>query len=395
MQFLLIIPVFFGLLIITRLICLIIHEYGHALIGLLFFRGKLSVFIGSYGDTRKGMFFKIGRLNTHVKYNPFLWNYGLCVAEQQESTILKNFLFTLGGPLASLLTAIGCIYGLLFPEVHGVIKLIALFLFLISSMDFLNTIIPNERPIVLFDGTTTFNDGKTLSDLLRKQRVHKHLTALHTFYTNNQICEGIAYFNNLYSDKTVIDLVRIGIALYTKQGEHTKVLELCQGLKDNQALTSDDYCNYGLAYSYTDDHEKALQLYNQSINLDGQHFYSILNRGYTLNVLEKYEEALIDFNNAIEVNPLYSYAFSNRGLSNLKLGREKQGLEDIEKAIELDENDAYAYKNFGIYHLERGNLNQAEVYFTKAALLDTQTHGLTELIEKVKSKKVLVNNPSG
>ncbi len=382
MEFPTILAIFFILFAFTRVVTVIIHELGHALAGLILFKGQISIYVGSYGDPQKGIHFNIARLKIHFKYNPLLWNHGLCTSKSTQMTFVQGYVFTLAGPLASLLVSIACLYILITPESHGALKLVCLFLFLSSIVDFFQNICPNKKPIMLHDGTLTYNDGHSLRLLREYRDVYKEITLLSQYYTNNEIETGISFFENEYSKKPDPNIFRLGIALTMKGEYFKKAVDMFTEFSAKYELNAEDYCNYALAYSYLGQHQIALDLYERSLNLNAQAFYSLNNRGYTLNILERYEEAITDFNKALELNPNFAYAYNNRGLSKIKLGDIQDGLNDIEKSIEIDDKNSYAYKNLGIYHKDKGEHSEAMKLFSKAKHLDPKTDGLYQLMEE-------------
>jgi tetratricopeptide (TPR) repeat protein len=52
--------------------------------------------------------------------------------------------------------------------------------------------------------------------------------------------------------------------------------------------------------------------------------------------LKQFEKAIQNYNQTIELNPKYASAFNNRGIVHQKLGKEKKAIEDFKKAQELD-----------------------------------------------------------
>ena len=365
----------------TRVITVAIHEMGHALVGLILLKGNISVYIGSYGDPKKGFHFRIGRLKVHFKYNLLLWSHGLCVSNATQITLLRNYLFTLAGPLASLITAFICLFLLVDPNPHAAIKVIAIFLFFSSLTDFFQNIRPNETPIFLYDGSMSYNDGQTLKLLKSYKGIYKELITLNEYHSNNNTKEGIKFFEETYSKKKDINLLRMGATMYIKDEDYEKAFELFDQLQNQTELTADDYGNYALVYSYSQEYSKALALYDKSLKANPESFYSLNNRGYTLNLVGQYEKAIKDFDKAIGLNPRFAYAYNNRGLSKIKIGNEKEGLDDIKKSMEIDDKNSYAYKNLGIFHKEKGELERAMEFFQKARGLDPKTHGLTGLIK--------------
>ncbi len=371
---------------LTRVVTVVIHEMGHALAGLVLLSGVISIYIGSYGDPKKGVHFGIGRLKIHFRYNPLLWNHGVCVSNSTQTSLLRSYIFTLAGPLASLLTAITCLYLLISPDSHGSVKLIAVFLLFSSLQDFFQNIRPSENPILLYDGSLTYNDGQTLKLLRSYKNAYKELVTLNHFHTNGQVKKGIEFFEDVYSRKKEPNLLRMGMSLYMEDENYSKTIALFDQLKVMTNLTSDDYCRHALAHSHSDDHSKALELYNESLKMDPTNFYALNNRGYTLNIFGHYENAIKDFNRAIELDPKSSHAYNNRGLSKIKMGNETEGLGDIKISMEMDDKNSYAYKNLGIYHKDRGELEKAMEFFLKAKNMDPKTHDLSDLILEMESQ---------
>ena len=380
MEFPIIILTVFLLIALTRVVTVIIHELGHAAAGLLLFKGQISIYIGSYGNPKNGIHFKVGRLAIHFKYNPLFWGHGLCTSDTKEISYTQGYLFTLAGPLASLIMGILSLCVLINPESHGALKVVSLFLLFSSLFDFLLNIRPNDNPIFLHDGTLTYNDGQTLKLLGKYRNVYKEITLLRQYYENGEIEKGILFFEESYSRKPDPNLLRAGIEMNIKAQNFAKALDMFQQLQNEDELSHIDYCNLGLAHSYDQQHIKALAYYNKSLEMNPESFYSLNNRGYTLNLLEKYQEAMRDFNKAIELNPRFAYAYNNRGLSKIKLGDTEGGLYDIEKSMQLDSTNSYAFKNLGIYHKDKGDLDEAMKLFIQAGDYDANTDGLHDLI---------------
>jgi hypothetical protein len=158
----LIIGVFAFSLVIVRVFTTTIHEMGHALMGLIFLKGDFDVYVGSYGDPEKGLHFKIGRIHFHFIYAPFSLAQGVFVPQQQDTTHLKNLFITLGGPLASLISAMLYVFILVFYPVPEVVMIAVYVLIGSSVLDFWYNIKPSPEPTTLHDGTIVYNDGYLL-----------------------------------------------------------------------------------------------------------------------------------------------------------------------------------------------------------------------------------------
>jgi hypothetical protein len=170
MQSILIILFLFTGLFLASVITVILHELGHAIFALLFTNGRVTLYIGSHGDPSTSFQIDIARLRIFFRYKVFLQGTGLCVAERSTNHWIKNFIITLGGPATSLVISGLCLYTMIFPEFHGAFKLFAFLLFVSSVIDFSDNIRVCEEPIMLFDGSITFNDGKSLKELIKNRK---------------------------------------------------------------------------------------------------------------------------------------------------------------------------------------------------------------------------------
>ncbi|MEM7657142.1 MAG: hypothetical protein AAF399_13495 [Bacteroidota bacterium] len=378
-----------AILLSTRISTTFVHEMGHALAGMILFGGDFDIYIGSFGQSKKGLSIRLGRLRFYIKYDPFLWNHGVVMSSKTEHiSWLRNFMFILGGPLASLVLAVTC---LIFIQSNSV-ELFTFVWWLLAVLivsafwDFIINLKPNPYPIILHGGSITYNDGQSLRNLLRIRPIYEDFILLGEYYQEGGITKVIHEIRELYNQKKHPDLLRQGIAYYLWEKNYEKVEEMYKELQEVSTLSSDDLCGYGYVLSLTGRHAEAMEFYNQSIKIQPYHFVSLNNRGYELNLLEQYEQAIYDFNLVIYVNPYFAHAYNNRGLAKIKLGNLEEGLEDIKRSEELDPDNSYLYKNLGIYFLEKGDETQAMENFHKARELDPETYGLTELVEELEGK---------
>ncbi len=157
-----IIIIFALTLVVVRVVTITVHEMGHAIAGMLFLKGDFDIYVGSYGDPEKGIHFKIARLKFHFIYDPFSIEKGVFRPEEQVTTHLKDFLITLGGPLASLIMAGLFIYLAVFSSFPEMIKM-SFYIFMGSSfLDFWYNIQISTDPVKLYDDVLVYNDGYML-----------------------------------------------------------------------------------------------------------------------------------------------------------------------------------------------------------------------------------------
>jgi len=128
--------------------------------------------------------------------------------------------------------------------------------------------------------------------------------------------------------------------------------------------------NQGLEHNYAGEYYKAIDSFNNAVELDPNLAVAYNNRGWAYIELGQHEQGIVDCNKAIELDPDLALAYSNRGLAHIRLGQPEKGVADCNKAIELDPFLAVAYSNRGLAYIELGKYEQAIADFDKAVELD-------------------------
>ena len=381
--------VFYLLLLITRTFTVFFHELGHAIPAIIFTKQKVSIYIGSYGDPKKSFKFNIGLLEIWFKYNPFLWELGLCVPSAKEISINKQIVYTLTGPLTSSIIAIILCYFAVSYNFHTNVQIVLLSFLVSSIYDLYTNLIPRSTPIKLYDGSYVYNDGYALKQLFSYKKIsNKYSDAIELFNLKRYADAAHEFDNLILNGLKDENIFRLAISAFIQIKNFKKSQELLDHFMTLGKLNSDDYSNAAYTYSQLNLHVNALELYDKSLSLNPNNIYSLNNKGYTLNLLNRFEEAISIFDKAIENDKTYAYSYNNRGLAKIKIGKIYEGLEDITISLKLDSNNSYGYRNLGIYHLDKGEYIQALELFQKAKELDNNTHMIEELIVQAKNKFV-------
>ncbi|MCC5916022.1 MAG: tetratricopeptide repeat protein [Cryomorphaceae bacterium] len=378
MEYLPLIPLFF---IFMRPFTVLFHELGHAIPAILMTKQPVSIYIGSYGDPKKNLQFSIGLLDVWLKYNPLSWQYGLCIPSAKQISINKQIIYTLTGPLTSFVFAIVACYFTFVYDLHDFLKLI-LIIFLVSSiLDLFINLMPSTSPVRLFDGRLTYNDGYQLKKLFYYKIFPKEYEQAVELYNQQKYAEAATSFYNILKNKWKDEKIyRLAISSFLQVKNFKQAKDLSNEFIMFGKMNSDDFSNAGISYSKLGFHDKAVEFYDKSLELNPNNNYSLNNKGFTLNLLNKFEEAIPLFDKAIEVDKTLAYPYNNRGLAKIKMGKVEEGLEDINYSFKLDKNNAYGYRNLGIYHLDKGEYSKALELFRKAKELDSSTHMINELI---------------
>src|SRR4051812_46987192 len=105
--------IIFLALFFFRMLLTTLHEAGHAIaIGALT-TGKVTIFLGSYADAQKSVGFRLGKYEIWIIKNILKWKGGCCIAPPGNKSIRVQMIYTLGGPIATLLIA-GILTGIFF-----------------------------------------------------------------------------------------------------------------------------------------------------------------------------------------------------------------------------------------------------------------------------------------
>ena len=102
------------------------------------------------------------------------------------------------------------------------------------------------------------------------------------------------------------------------------------------------YFGQGILFKSIEKYEKAVECFNQAINLEPDTTY-YLHKGKLLMELERYNSAIKCFHKLIQLDPEFSDAYIFKGNAYEKLGRSRTAMTLYNKAIKTDPENYYAY----------------------------------------------------
>ncbi len=371
-----------------RSITVFVHELGHAIPALLLSKNKVEVYIGSYGDPEKSLIFSLGRFKIFFKYNPFLWSQGLCTHSGFKfDPFVSAFIILLGGPLFSLAFGIlSCSY--IYANSDDPKMMFLGVLILVSSLlDFYVNIVPDKRPIRLFDGNIVFNDGAQIKQLLYYRTYAEQYIIANKQFNEKKFAAAAKLYLELI-DKGIRDhaIFQLVVSALINDKSHQQAIEVFDKEKEHYSLDWIDYYHIGIAYSQTNRGSESIAHYTKSMALNANNPHALNNRGFQYNLLGAYKKAIADFDKVIEMEEDYAYALNNRGEAKIELGLYEEGLKDLEDSLRLDDQNSYVYRSYGIYYLKKGQKEEASKYFQKSYELDPSTFGILELMEQAKNR---------
>ncbi|MBL0343219.1 MAG: tetratricopeptide repeat protein [Bacteroidetes bacterium] len=114
-----------------------------------------------------------------------------------------------------------------------------------------------------------------------------------------------------------------------------------------QDSTAEAYFKKGDYFYRNADYALAVEEFNKTLELDGNHINALLQRGFCKNITKDYEGAIADFTKVISLKPDHRWAYTSRGSARNKTGEFAAAIEDFNKTLELDPTDQEAYNNRG------------------------------------------------
>ena len=102
-----------------------------------------------------------------------------------------------------------------------------------------------------------------------------------------------------------------------------------------QLNLADLFYQQGNSFTRNDEYEKAIEYYNQAIELNPNLAVAYHNRGNAYSYIGRFQLAEVDYSRVISLEPDYIDAYHNRGLAYLYLKQFKQACRDFEKACDL------------------------------------------------------------
>jgi tetratricopeptide (TPR) repeat protein len=281
-------------IVLSRPITTFIHELGHAIPALLFTNEPVVIYVGSYGDISNSTTTTLGRLSIIFKFHLRDWQLGLC-QHQQANSFWKAVLIILGGPLFSLLTAVVAMRWLPVYQSDQYIAF-AIGIFLTSGiLDFFVNIIPNSKPLKMYDGRIAYNDGAQLVEVLKINRYPDIYFEGIKLLNEEQEAEGLEKIKTAIEqgvhDLSVYKLVMSFLAVHSSV-EQMKAFHESHG--SFFKLSADDYLWMGQIYQNEGLDNKAIRYYSEAIKLEYTNVQALTLRGNLLLEIGQYQEGKAD-----------------------------------------------------------------------------------------------------
>lgn len=152
---------------------------------------------------------------------------------------------------------------------------------------------------------------------------------------------------------------------YQSKGYLNKAIENYENAIDINENYLESYVNLGNIYKELGLYETALEKYQLALDINPNFFMALINMGETYSFLGNYKDSANCFYKA-KYQDINEDLYSLWGQSLRRLNREPSALTKFFEILKINEESMYAYYNIIISYLILDNLDQAKEYFGKA-----------------------------
>jgi tetratricopeptide (TPR) repeat protein len=159
---------------------------------------------------------------------------------------------------------------------------------------------------------------------------------------------------------------------------HSEMLTIMENQKRNleeeekkrQTAEAKRLNNTGVIAYHNGHYEKALELFNQAIEMDGEFTEAYNNLGLIYTEMNEEEKATEAFKKAIDLNPGLSATYNNLGYVFYRTGSYLEAIEMYNEAIGRSSDNSSAYTNLGNAYYKLDRIDEAIEAWTNAVKID-------------------------
>ncbi|MCA9085043.1 MAG: tetratricopeptide repeat protein [Planctomycetaceae bacterium] len=153
------------------------------------------------------------------------------------------------------------------------------------------------------------------------------------------------YVKATHIDPSMHSAYRNLTSAYIAQKEYDKAIEVCNGVLEVDGRNPDHYIQRGVAYRHMEDWDKAVADFTQALELDQDNLAALGSRGFVFYLKGDHASAVKDFDRIVQLQPNDPMAYNNRGYNRYLAGDFRNALSDYNKAVELLPTYATAWQN--------------------------------------------------
>jgi tetratricopeptide (TPR) repeat protein len=157
---------------------------------------------------------------------------------------------------------------------------------------------------------------------------------------------------------------------YTRRGEYDRAIEdYDQSLNINPSYTA-AFSNRGAAYQKKGAYVRAIEDFDRAIELDPTSAIAFANRAATHEKANQHDRAIRDYDEAIRLKPALATAWNGRCWTRAVMGQSQAALADCEEALRLNSRSAVTLDSRGFTYLKMGQWDAAIDDYSRALQLD-------------------------
>ena len=115
----------------------------------------------------------------------------------------------------------------------------------------------------------------------------------------------------------------------------------------------------GMSAWKTGEHEKAVNAFDQALQLDPSHRKSLFNSSRVLLETGRPEEALERIEKALALEPMSGEGLRLLGRARYELGNVDEAIDAYHRALSIDDRDVWSLNNLGLIYIQQGRSNEA------------------------------------
>lgn len=149
--------------------------------------------------------------------------------------------------------------------------------------------------------------------------------------------EAIQYFleNEWEGEQNQVKYFFLAVAYY-HIGDFEKSLANSEKFRTIYPILPDNFFNEGCVYESMNKSEKAIQSYQNAIELDNEYLNAYYNLAFIYEKLKRYPEAIEIYTKVLEINDLFYVAWFNRAVIYVKMGNLEAAKADMQYLLKID-----------------------------------------------------------
>lgn len=163
----------------------------------------------------------------------------------------------------------------------------------------------------------------------------------------------------------------LGLCFLSLKDYESAIKHFKQAVRHSSPKYSIYYFNLGVAHSNLGEHDKAIENYEEALNLDPDDYKTLAGLGDSKVRKKQYEDAIKHFDKAISLNPEPNPDdYEGLGDAYRKLGKSKEAIENYKKALKINPKYDMGFNGMGLVFLSEGKNQEAADKFKQAIIIN-------------------------